>query len=392
MNARERYLNAVNGLTTDRVPVPLFIVEQGHFMTQLHPNTDLYDHETQISQLIDFEREIGADVSVRLLADLYEPALHVVYGGVNTTSGENWDVHSETVINGNTTITRSTIKTPMGTLTQDFSVNELRPGTLMYACTKSPVSCEQDLDIVMAYEPPMDANYPNIVAKAFERTRAQMGEDGILSAWVPYGPFNTASLLLDLSEIYVLYLTDPDYYAKLMHYCIQRNKPYCQAILDAKPDVVHVGGNVPGGFLGKTNYDQHILKYEREYITFCQKEGIPAMYHNCGEIMNLIESYKDLSIKIVEPFSPQPLGDAELEKALKVIDGAYAVVAGVDQVNVLQNGTTQDVVNATEKVLQTGKTSGKNKFIIQNADFLEYGTPVENIKTFVETAKKLGEY
>jgi len=120
------------------------------------------------------------------------------------------------------------------------------------------------------------------------------------------------------------------------------------------------------------------------YIEFVQQNGTPAMYHNCGEIMNLVESYRDLGARIVEPFSPPPLGDADLARAKELVDGAYIIVGGVDQVHVLQKGTVDQVRQATQKTIEVGKPGGK--FILQSADFLEYGTPLENLEAYVEPA------
>jgi hypothetical protein len=61
---------------------------------------------------------------------------------------------------------------------------------------------------------------------------------------------------------------------------------------------------------------------------------------------------------------------------------------GVDQVNVIQNGTLDDVKRATEKTAKAGKKS--RRFILQNADFLEYGTPEENVYQYVKTGIENG--
>lgn len=393
MNSRERYLKTFKGEKTDRMPVSLFIVEQGHFMTQVCPATDPWDHVQQFADVIAFEKEMGADVFVRLLAELYAPAMHVIYGGVDINrQTDNWEVATTQYKKGNSTVLCSTIRTPDGELAQEFTINEIRPGTFMYACTKLPVRSEAELDIVIKYEPPMPKEYPALVKNVITRTKDSVGDNGIVGVWTPYGPFNSASHLVNLEDLYALYLTEPEFYEKLIRFSTDRFKDYCQAILDAKPDVAHVGGNVPGGFLGKRIYDTYILPQEKEYIEFCQKEGISAMYHNCGQIMNLVESYKQLGVDIVEPFSPPPLGDTDLAKALDIVQGAYAVVAGVDQVNLIQGSSASAVAEATKRTVITGKEKGCGKFIIQNADFMEYNTPVENIRAFVETALEYGRY
>ncbi|MFW5769162.1 MAG: uroporphyrinogen decarboxylase family protein, partial [Spirochaetota bacterium] len=122
-----------------------------------------------------------------------------------------------------------------------------------------------------------------------------------------------------------------------------------------------------------------------------QAKGTPAMYHNCGEIMNLVDSYKGLGVRVVEPFSPPPLGDcADLAAAKRQVDGAYVMLSGIDQVNVLQKGTVDDVKRATEAAMKAGKPGGG--FIMQPVDFLEYGTPEKNIEAYVRTAREYGGY
>jgi hypothetical protein len=100
--------------------------------------------------------------------------------------------------------------------------------------------------------------------------------------------------------------------------------------------------------------------------------------------MALAESYVELGARIVEPFSPPPLGDADLGRARQIVNGRYVMLSGVDQVNLLQKGSLEEVRRVTEQTMETGKPGGG--FIMQPVDFLEYGTPVENVETYVRTA------
>ncbi len=394
MTSRERMLKAIEGEMTDRVPVTLFIADQGHFINQVYPDIDPWDTQTIQKKVIEFSKEMRADVFVRVLYGLDEP-LSIIYGGLDISrETENWEFETEEIHQGDTLIKRSTIRTPDGNLTQDFSINEIRPGTFMYACTKKPIKSEADLDIAIKYEPKMLESYPEYAREYLASIKEALGDDGILGTWTPMGPFNNCSLLIKLDELYTLFLEDLRFYEKLIRFAMHRCLDYTKAIDEAGVDVHCIGGNVPGGFLGKRTFEKFILPFEKEYIDIVQRNGTPAMYHNCGEIMNLVESYKKLGVKSVEPFSPPPtLGDADHEKAVELIDGAYSVIFGVDQVNVLQNGSINDVKVATEKTITIGK-SGKQrgKFILQSADFLEYGTPIENVQAFVETGIEYAAY
>ena len=197
-------------------------------------------------------------------------------------------------------------------------------------------------------------------------------------------------MVVDHTQLYMLFLDDRAFFDKLMQFTTNRTLDYTKAFIDAGADVMLVGGNVPGGFLGAEVYEQFILPYEKSYIDFIQKQGCPAVYHNCGEIMSLVASYKKLGAKVVEPFSPYPLGDADLRKAIDVVQGDYVVIGGVDQVNVLQKGTRERVRQATVETIEAGKKNGP--FIIQSADFLEYDTPVGNVEEFTKTALENSRY
>ena len=384
MTSRERFLKVINGEIPDRVPVTLFIIDQGHFISQVYPEADPWDFTALQIKVIEIQKQLGADVFVRWLYDKNYP-VHVMYGGLDVDQQtDNWEVHTDEIHNGNTLIKRSTIRTPGGTLDQEFSINELRNGTYMYSCTKKPIKCPEDIDIAIRYEPKMPVSFKLNVKNSLKVIKDALGNDGILGTWSPHGPFNNASMLIDHEELYTLFLTDEEYYEKLMNFAMERALDYTAAIDEAGPDVHCVGGNVPGGFLGRKCYEEYILPFEKKYIDFVQKNGIPAMYHNCGEIMNLVESYKKLGVRIVEPFSPSPLGDADLAKAKEAVGGEYIMLAGVDQVNVLQKGTVDQVREITARTMQTGKPGGR--FILQSADFLEYGTPLENLEAYVKTA------
>jgi uroporphyrinogen-III decarboxylase len=299
-------------------------------------------------------------------------------------------VQTQALQQGNTRRERSTIRTPEGTLTQEMATEEIRPGTFLYACTEKPVHTSEQLELAIKYEPGMPAGWAQQAREKVQRLKHALGDSGILGSWSPHGPFNNASMLVPLEMLYCLFLTDFEFYDRLMNFAMNRILDYTRAIDEAGVDVHCVGGNVPGGFLGRPSYDEFILPYEKKYIDFVQANGTPAMYHNCGQVMNLVESYKDLGVRVVEPFSPPPLGDADLAKVKEMVNGAYAIVSGVDQVNVLQNGRVDDVKRATEQAMKAGKPGGG--FILQNVDFLEYGTPPENVEAYVQTGLQFAGY
>ena len=155
MTGRERFLKVFSGESIDRVPVTLFIADQGHFLNQMYPDVDSQDFETLQLKVVELQKQLGVDLFVRLLYGINDP-LNIIYGGLDVSQQtDTWEVSMEKVQQGSTLIERAAINTPDGTLTQDFSINEIRPGTFMYACTKLPIESPEDLAMAVKYEAKM---------------------------------------------------------------------------------------------------------------------------------------------------------------------------------------------------------------------------------------------
>ena len=390
MTGRERLLKALKGEETDRIPVTLFIQSQGHFAVQLDPEYDPWNFEKTQKSIIDYQRSLGLDVHVRMLFfNPYEP-VYAHFDLLNfQTETDTWKVEKEEVQNGSSRCFNYTIHTPEGDLEETFSINEERPGIFMYACTKPPIKTERDLELAMKYEPPYAPEIKEKMKKNVQIIREYLGEDGIISAWGNGGLFNNVSALIDQTELYALFLTDPEFYGKLMEFARKRVYDYTDALLDSGVDALCVAGNVAGGFLGNNMFEQYILPYEKEYIAYCQRTGNPVIYHNCGRAMELIPAYKKMGAMNIEPFSPKPLGNTDLNELSSILNGEFSVTSGVDQVHVLQQGTVEEVERVTAETMEKGKKF--KSFIMQNVDFLEYGTPMENVEAYARTALKIAK-
>lgn len=391
MKSRERILGVIAGKIPDRVPVCLFIKDEGNFLRQVYPDLDYGNILECKYRLIDLERELGLDLFIRLLHGIYPD--WIIYGGVNTeTETEKWEVSTDEIKEAHSIIKQTVIRTPAGVLEQEFTVSESvdMPGTYGYACSKKPIKTEKDLDILVNFEPSMSPSFPANVRKLITKVKQYLQDDGVLTVWVPGAAFNHASLLIEPSNLYRLFLLDRCFYDKLMNYCMKRTLPFLKALAESGIDIFCMGGNMSGGYIGHTNYETYVLPFDKRYIANVRKLGVRALYHNSCQIMALAESYIKLESDIIEPFAPPPLGDGDLKRAKEISQGSYTIIGNVDQVNVLKKGSLDEVKRVTRETVETGKDGGR--YILQTADCLEYGTPMENIRAFVETGLQYGEY
>ena len=111
MKSRERILRTINGDKTDRVPVSLFIHDEGNFLSQVYNNLNVSDPLDCKFKLIDLQRNLGADIHLRMLHGM-TPSW-ISYGGLNTDAqNESWKVISEERKRGNSLVKSYIIKTP----------------------------------------------------------------------------------------------------------------------------------------------------------------------------------------------------------------------------------------------------------------------------------------
>lgn len=389
MTSRERLIKTINGEIVDRVPVSLFIHDEGNFLKQVYSNLNLDNPLDGKLKLIDLQRELGVDINLRMLHGM--TPFWITYGGLNTeTQTDNWEINLKEYRRGNSLVKSYLIKTPKKEFSQEFSISEVAPGTLNYACTKKPIKNKKDLEVAMEYEPPMDKNFPKKVKGIVEKVRSYLRDSGVTSIWSPSCAFNAAANLIDLDMLYSLFLIDMPFFEKLINFSIKRTFPFIKAICKSGVDIINLGGNVPGGFLGKKIYDKYALPYEKKYIEFAKSFCTKTLYHNCAQSMVLIESYKELSSDIVEPFAPPPFGDNDLVEVKKRSEGKFTIIGNVDQVNVIKDGTIDLVKEITKETVEIGKVGGG--FILQNADYFEYGTPIENIEAYIKIGIEYGGY
>ena len=392
MKGRERLLKTLKGGRADRIPVTLFIQSQGHFASRLDEKYDPWDFERTQKSIIDYQRSLGLDVHARMLfLNPREPVLAVFQGLNCQTETDSWRVTEEKEWRGSSCLYRQTIRTPEGELHQTFTVNEIRRGTFQYACTDAPIRTVRDLELAEKYEPSYPEETREKIRKNVQVIREYVGEDGIVSAWSSGSLFNNLSTLMDQTELYALFLTDWEFYDRLMKFAKKRVYSYTDILLDAGVDAVCLSGNAAGGFLGNPAFERFVLPYEKELIAYCQRKGNPVIYHNCGRVMELLPSYLKMGAANIEPFSPAPLGNGDLKRLREMMKGEFSVTSGVDQVHILQEGTREQVAAAVKAAMEQGRKFPA--FIMQNVDFLEYGTPLENVKTYADTALGLsGQY
>lgn len=224
-----------------------------------------------------------------------------------------------------------------------------------------------------------------------DRAQKLIGQRGILVPWSWAGVYNQAASLRDPQELLVDAYEEPERYEALMEFLTDKTIEYTLRLAQTAVDAVGLQGNMANGaMMGKTFFDEWILPYEARLVAAVHSCGRPVVYHNCGCARNLLPSYVEMELDAWETVAQAPQGDNDLRAAKEQVGEKLILIGNIDQVHFLKTASEAEVRERTAEIVQIGKTGGN--YIFAASDFLEKGTPVENIRASIAAAKEAGKY
>jgi len=137
-------------------------------------------------------------------------------------------------------------------------------------------------------------------------------------------------------------------------------------------------------------YRQVFAPLVAEQSKLIKELGLFHAYFMDGKCMDNLETIQNIGIDIFLPLEPPPTGDGDLKEAKTRIGKRVTLWGNIDPIYILQKGTDKMIENAVKKAIDDAATDGG--FILGTGERVTEETPIENIKTMVETAKKYGGY
>jgi hypothetical protein len=185
--------------------------------------------------------------------------------------------------------------------------------------------------------------------------------------------------LIDFPEAAALVL---DHYSGLLCDLATR---MCGAGVDAiKVSSPYAGG----GFISRDFYAKFVLPYERRLARAIRQQGVHVYTHTCGAIGDRLDLLLEAGVSGIECLDPPPLGNVELSEAKRVMRGKAFIKGNIDSVNVLLNGTREDVVRDVRERLRIGREGGG--FILSTACSVAPGVLPERLVLLRELAEEWG--
>lgn len=359
MTSRERMLTALNMGIPDRIPATIHQWQDYHLKTYMGGMSD-----------IEAFRAVGLDAAI------------TIWDANTEKTTPQWQIDERvTDLGDGDWITDYIITTPEGVLTQRNESNDKTTWTVDYLI-KRP----EDMQLVAKYLP-----VPKLDKDIVHATKQKLGDGGILRGLVfgeQPGPWQHAVSLVGTEPLIFATFDDPAWVHELLQALTEKKLRFIEeSLAGAEFDLIEMGGGAASStVISPKIFKEFCLPYDRKLHDALHAVGHKLVYHTCGGMMPILELIVANGCDASETLSPPDVGgDVIPEEVKRRIGDKVCLIGGMDQINILTNGTPERVRAETHRLFEALGPGGG--YIMSGCDHF-FEAPVENLRAFAEAARE----
>ena len=368
MRSKERLMCALNREKPDRLPVSVHQWQGYHLDTYLDGISD-----------VEAFKRFGMDGQIQYFEDMGQ--FWLVDADYTKASTPEWRDEVEVISSDpDNRINHHTITTPQGVLT--YKTGGDRKTTWI---TEYLIKRDEDLELVRKYMPVPSLDLEPIVG-LYDR----VGDAGILRGFVwgdQAGPWQHACCLADINDLILKCFDQPDWVHELLGALLEKKLRFVEAMKGAKFDLVETGGGASSStVISPKLHEEFCLPYDRKIHDALHDEGFLVTYHTCGGTKGIEEHIVANNCDVSETLAPPSVGGNQepWDYAAK-IDGRIGMIGGVDQFNVVTDGSPELIRQTVERLFQT--VGARGGYICCMSDHF-FDTAPEKLQAFADAVQE----
>ncbi|MHC4444863.1 MAG: uroporphyrinogen decarboxylase family protein [Planctomycetota bacterium] len=370
MTSKERMMGALGCEKPDRLPVSIHQWQQYHLDTYMEGMDALRAFKAT-----------GMDAAIQYFEAMGQFWIPDAERYVVQTP--DWREEIE-VVNSDPTdkLLHHTIITPEGKLTYKTAGNLATTWITEYLI-KRP----EDIDVIEKYMPVASLDKGKIAA-AYD----ELGDAGILRGFVwgdQAGCWQHACCLMDVQELIMETYDNPDWVHRLLKILLEKKLAFIEESLKgAKFDLIETGGGASSDtVISPDLHGEFCMPYDRQMHRALHEAGHISTYHTCGGMMHILDLIVENETDASETLAPPGTGGniSEPARVRQAYAGKVAMIGGMDQFNVLTEGTPQQIQAEVKRLFEGFGAEGG--YILSVSDHF-FETPPENLRIFAQAAKE----
>ncbi len=194
------------------------------------------------------------------------------------------------------------------------------------------------------------------------------------------GPFSLAGRLLEMTEIMIKSMMEPDVVHGVLRKATEFLVIYISAFKSAGANGV-VMAEPAAGLLSPKLCSDFSSAYIKRIIEAVEDENFLVVYHNCGNTAPLVDAVLSSGARAYH------LGNTiNLPEVIGKYPPEMIVMGNLDPVDVLRNGTPESITAATRELLES--LGGYPNWVISSGCDIPPLTPLDLIDVFFRTVKE----
>lgn len=384
MNSYDRFLRALRGEPTDRVPVACWLGLP--YLLPATPAartyTDLYKLwlEDPLATIVAQQENLGLDPIVLTHTEhlgevITFPAQLFPRDDANTT----WREHRAVITrDANHQIVRRTITTPGGELSYAYRLDAHARATFEHLLKR-----EQDLDLLRFMPDPAALNIERLTALV-----RRVGTRAVFHHVTP-GVWDEACQLRGINNLATDLYDRPTWVHALLRVITNRQIRLIKRLAQSGIQTINYNETWVGFGISPKAYREFILPYDTEVAQAIHAAGMLVSYHNCGRARRLLELHAATGADALETLTPaDKSGDVDLADAKARVGDRITLFGGFDE-RVLINGAPADVVAEVRRCLDAAARGGR--YILRATGQIMAARP-GNIEAMTAAVRRYGGY
>ncbi len=368
MTSKQRLLCALGGGKPDRMPISLHQWQPYH----------LEKHLGGISDLEAFGR-FGMDAQIQYFESMGQ--FWLIEADFAKFSTPDWRDDATIVSDDpDNRVVHHEIHTPEGTLSYKTAGD--RKTTWL---TEYLVKRDEDIHLVGKYMP-----VPGLDLAPITRLYDKIGDAGILRGFVwgdQVGCWQHACCLADVSDLIMAAFDKPDWLHEFLQILLDKKLRFIESMKGAKFDLVETGGGAASStVISPKLHETFCLPYDRQIHDALHDLGFKVSYHTCGGTLAIEDLIVANGCDASETLAPKSVGgNQEPWEFAEVINGRIAMIGGVDQFNIVTEGSKQLIEQTVQKLFTT---AGKNGGYICSLSDHFFETEPEKLAYFANAGRE----
>ncbi len=206
--------------------------------------------------------------------------------------------------------------------------------------------------------------------------------DRFMVTTTSWGPFTWACQIMGIEGLMINITRDPGLVKEVLDFSVKAILKFYKPLLDAGViEMVSLAEpSASGNLISREHYKEFTVPYICQISKEIRKKGAYTFLHICGIINDRIEEVGESGVDCVSLDSNVDLGYAK-----EILGRKMCIAGNVDPINVMANGSHEDVINASKRCIELAASEGG--FILMPGCDLSLSVPMSNIKALISMTK-----